>query len=240
MQPSQAAVCWCTSYKALGQTCCNFFLLDGVDGISGICRLALSHEAEDRIICSLWEENRKRGGEHSALGGSGGSPLTGATLVSVRTACSQGGRYAEPQITVVIIPDCLHLRQMFSISFLVSSNSLSDPSLLADGQLGALQVCQDLVVLSRCSNCSLKGRGQTQHTGTQVCFPTCSIRTNALLSFQKYFADEPWPNGVGQSTNKDRLIRVLCLLAPVAKILQTSRVNKKKSQEPLKVIPQMA
>lgn len=127
----------CTKHTQV-RPAATFFLLDGVDGISGICRLVLSHEAEDRIICNcLQEANRKRGGADSTLGHSGGSPLTGAALVSVRTARSQGGRYGEPQITVVIFPDCSALEANVLCLIPFSSNSLSDPSLLPDGQLGA-------------------------------------------------------------------------------------------------------
>lgn len=80
---------------------------------------------------------RKRGCADSPVGGSGESPLTAATLVSVRTACSQGGRYAEPQITVVIFSDCSALEANVLYLTPFSSKSLSDPSPLADGRLGA-------------------------------------------------------------------------------------------------------
>lgn len=152
--------------------------------------------------------------------------------MSVRAAHSQGGHYVEPQITVVIFPDCSALEANVLHLTPFSSNSLSDPSLLADGQLGAtFQVCQDLLVLSLCSNHSLKD--------TQLCFPAYGTRTNALFSVQKYFADEPWPNRVHQGIKREELTWILCLLTPAAKTLQTSRVTKK-PQEPFKVISQMA
>lgn len=108
-----------------------------------------------------------------------------AQEVSLRTERSREGRCAEPQITVLIFPDCSALEVNVVSLTLFSSNSLSDPSPLADGQFGdTLQACQDLAVLPWCCNYSLKERGQTQSSGTWVCFPTDSTRKrcSAVLS----------------------------------------------------------
>lgn len=144
MQSSQAANWWCTSYEALSQTCCNVFLLGGVDGISGISRLSLGHDAEDRIsvVVYMKKKTRKRGASNSVRGCCGGSPLTEATSVAVRT---QGGHYAEPQIAVVIFPDCpaldanvLYLTPALTCCqtlhhWLMDSLVLLSPSLLGPG-----------------------------------------------------------------------------------------------------------
>lgn len=97
----------------LGQPCCSFLLSDGTDGVRGICTAALSHENEEGSSAVV---HRKRGCTNSPLGGNGKSLLTAATLVSLRTTCSRGRRYAEPQITVVIFHDGSALEARFSIS----------------------------------------------------------------------------------------------------------------------------
>lgn len=177
---------------------------------AGTCTAALGHGNEGGSSAVV---HRNRGCTNSPLGGGGKSLLTAATLVSVRTTCSRGGRYAEPQITVVIFHDGSALEASVLCLSPFHSTSLSGPSQPADGQLGAARChseCPIVLSQSQCSHCPVKEGVQIQHAGTQFYLHIYVIRTNGLLRFQKHSAGEP--NRVASSTEKDRLRCVPCFL----------------------------
>lgn len=118
----------------LGLPCCSFLLSDGTDGVLAPAQQpsAMGMRGGSSAVV-----HRNRGCTNSPLGGGGKSLLTAATLVSVRTTCSRGGRYAEPQITVVIFHDGSALEASVLCLSPFHSTSLSGPSQPADGQLGA-------------------------------------------------------------------------------------------------------
>lgn len=114
--------------------------------------------------------------------------VVAAQEVSARAERRQEGRCAETQIIALLFPDGSALGVNAVSVTPPGCKALSDPSPLADGQLGdTLQACQDLW----CYYCSLKERGDRALV-PGFAFPLTEPGKDAL-SFQKYFADELLP-----------------------------------------------